>query len=193
MTLSRRERRSLALAFLKALGPGEAVKGLELLKALAPGIRKLPGAAFGGRAAEELGDLVLKAGGEAGCLDRELSLTARFCRLLAQKGLLFRLDEIIREVETRLEENRALVRVRLEAAYEPEEDFLRSLAGRVQKRTAAGDVKIETTLVPGLLGGYRLHLGSDLIDGSLASALKNLGETLAGEGEPKAAGEPGGC
>jgi F-type H+-transporting ATPase subunit delta len=115
------------------------------------------------------------SGGEA---DTE-EITIRFLLLLVKRGLFNHIDRIIEKIEVELDELRGFLRVSLESPFPPDEGFRKDLERKLAEKTGAKGVTLAVEIVPDLLGGYRLWIGSEVIDASLRALLKKMETDLA--------------
>jgi hypothetical protein len=185
-----------ARAFVNAAaGRGDAVNragdtkaafyALELVKVLGPVLLSVKGHMAGTVAARRLGQLIHRVfaavppedGGPEG-RSRELALG--FMLLLVQRNLLNRIDQLIGAIEQELDSRQGILRAHLEFARDPGAEFLDQLKESLMAKTGAAGVRLSTSAVPALLAGCRLRIGSDRIDASLQTRLKELEAELAG-------------
>ncbi|MDR0718980.1 MAG: ATP synthase F1 subunit delta [Treponema sp.] len=169
-----------AKAYTDSLG-GKTKEGLEVLKILEGCIKKIKGEVFGSFQAEKLEAFILHAGSEAGIpkTDRALTVSARLAALLIKKNYFYHIDSIIAEVEKILDRENGIFRVKAESAFPLEEEVEKKIAGAVKKRLGAKEIRLEKELNPALIGGYRLHIGDEVIDASVRLQLKNMAAELA--------------
>lgn len=181
-----------ALAFVKALGqdPQAVGRGLALLRAVYPVVGSIHesggrGTPSGTAAAKQLETMLRAAlkeavpdggtGGEAGTEE----IAIRFLLLLVKRGFFGHIDRIVERIDAELDELRGFLRVSLESPFPPEEGFKKDLEGKLAEKTGSKGVALEVEIVPELLGGYRLRIGSEVIDASLRALLKKMETDLA--------------
>lgn len=172
-----------AEAFVLACGE-QFREGLDALKAIAAGIRDIPrysGGSHSARQAEKMINMALDTAGYGG--DRK-SVTAawRTVILLIRKNHFSLLADVAGEAEKIIAAKEGWARLVLEAAYPPDETFLEELAASLRKKLHAREVAFDIRIVPDILGGYRLYIGSERIDASLRGALKKMAEGLHAAG-----------
>ncbi|GHV89857.1 hypothetical protein AGMMS50268_03600 [Spirochaetia bacterium] len=169
-------------------GYAAIAEGLDLLRALSPLILKIPGSVSGTSAAAQLEKMIRRAGQSLpaagfGAASTVLPIgeetTVRFILLLIKKNLFHHINTVIAEIEAELDHLRGILPVTLESAAAPAGDFEESLKKQLMEKTGAGGIKLDSRLVPELLGGYRLRIGGDIIDASLRSQLQRMGSDLA--------------
>jgi F-type H+-transporting ATPase subunit delta len=168
---------------------GAIGEGLDLLRVLSPLIRAIPGSVSGTSAAAQLEKMLRKTLPEAGrtlpatgpgaVLPIVEEIAIRFILLLIKKNLFRHINAVIAEIEAELDHLRGILPVTLESAAAPAGDFEGSLKKQLIEKTGARGIKLDTRLIPELLGGYRLRIGGDIIDASLRSRLQRMGADLA--------------
>jgi F-type H+-transporting ATPase subunit delta len=179
-----------ALAFIhSAPDTGAAAEGLEFIRALSPVIRSARGNMAGTAAAAQL-ETMVRAAFAAGTgsspaadarsrMPRPEELALCLILLLVRKRLFKHIDQVIRSLERELDALRGVLRVRLESARTVEGEFPEELKQVLMKKTGAAEVRLETAVTPELLAGYRLRIGSQIIETSLRLHLRQLGTELA--------------
>jgi ATP synthase F1 delta subunit len=164
-----------AQAFLGACGD-KKTEGLAVLRVFesCAGRRNF-GAGSGaarrlGSAFHEALDLSARnAGTEAAC---------RTVMLLVKKGLVKHLSVLVCEAEKAWNaENGILVAV-LDSAFPPSDEFTQTLVEAIKRKTAAREVRLNVRLEPRLIGGCRLHIGTQCLDASISGQLHKMAEDL---------------
>jgi F-type H+-transporting ATPase subunit delta len=98
--------------------------------------------------------------------------------LLLRRGRVELLPDVAREYQ-RLRDRRAgIVTAAVTSAAALDEDEVRALTQRLEQMTG-GQVRLETDVDPGILGGVVVRLGDRLIDGSVRGRLERLRTRLA--------------
>jgi F-type H+-transporting ATPase subunit delta len=104
-------------------------------------------------------------------------LTKDFVGLLVRNRREALLEEIVKVLEERLDEEEGRVEVKVESALPMTDadhaDFLRQLTQWLNKK-----VKLEMTVVPELLAGITIRIGDRLIDGSCRGQLTRIRQIL---------------
>jgi F-type H+-transporting ATPase subunit delta len=169
-----------AAAFINSQGP-DAGEGLECLKILASWVKNLPGAVFGSSAAKRLENLVREQAEKTGsslALEKAVRITA----LLVRKNLFRHIDAVVRETEKILDQMQGIVPVTLESAHPLDGAAEAGLREAVKKRAGVKEVKLEKRINPGLIGGYRLRIGDEIVDASVCLQLREMAAALADGG-----------
>jgi F-type H+-transporting ATPase subunit delta len=105
-------------------------------------------------------------------------LTRNFLALVAERGRIDHLDEMVRAYRQLVDEQMNRVRAQVRTTTPLEEPAARQLAARLE-RTLGKQVVLEQTVDPALLGGFVAQVGSLIIDGSLDGQLERMRERLA--------------
>ncbi|MDR0525161.1 MAG: F0F1 ATP synthase subunit delta [Spirochaetaceae bacterium] len=168
-----------AQAFIDVIEEKDLDEGLETLKILLGFAEKLEkkGPLSGKAQGKRLERVIRTAvkgctpGGEYACrlvvlLVERRCFTARNSRML------------LRAVEDLRNKSRNIVTVILDASDPPDEAFLKSLGEALKRSLGASEINLIPRIIPELLGGYRLHIGSRLVDASLRFLLKNMAAHL---------------
>jgi F-type H+-transporting ATPase subunit delta len=174
-------------------------EGLALLKVFVPCIKKIPGHISGRGPAMRVEAMLRSASGmgiasdqgpvphiphkpidgNAALEDRRAEVVIRFISLLIRKDGFKHADAVIRKIETVLNKRKGVVQISLETVFPLEEDFEERLKSMIRQRTGAAEVRLKIRENPALLGGYRLTVGSSLIDTSLAALLQKMAAGLS--------------
>jgi len=102
--------------------------------------------------------------------------------LLADKGRLGRLDEVLDALQELAEAETGRVRVEVVSAKPLSEAYYARLTGKLQRVTDREVVLVKKE-DPSLIGGVVTRVGDRLFDGSLSNRLSELKETLLADGE----------
>ncbi|MDR0601643.1 MAG: F0F1 ATP synthase subunit delta [Treponema sp.] len=170
-----------AAAFLAAIDGkgGDAEEGLAVLRILAPLVNGIPAVVSGYAAALKLEGMIRTA------LDTErhgrgAEAASGLLLLLVQKNALAHVFSVMTEIVKLLDKRNGVLHAVLESAFPADRELADELAGVLREKTGAREVRIESRLVPGLLGGYRLRLGSGYVDASLDGLLRSMTADLNG-------------
>lgn len=175
----RRER--WAAAFMDM--PVNAETALACLKALVPLVKDLPDASRGGHCAASRLEKIMRGGLEAVPLSAGEKTAAeyalRFLVLLIEKNCFARADSVLEKIENRVNEQNGTISVTAESAFPMDSLFTEELSRGIAERTGAAGIKLTNVVVPELLGGYRLRIGSFFVDASLKGQIEQMTAELA--------------
>lgn len=107
-------------------------------------------------------------------------LTVRFVLLLASKGRLFALTDVIRAFETLAAKARGEIRAQVTSAR-PLSDAETVELRAILKSRLGRDARLDTKVDPSLLGGLVVKVGSRMIDSSLRTKLDGLRAAMRGQ------------
>jgi F-type H+-transporting ATPase subunit delta len=163
-----------AQAFVKVLGE-DAEEGCAVFQALLPGLERIRPACTGGafiRRLEELIRIALRRSGQSG---RGAEYACRFTVLLARRHCLKYAAPLGREIALVLDRRRGIMPIILEVPFAPDGE-----PGGLEKilREKLGEIRIDTRIVPELIGGCRVRMGSDVFDASIRGQLKKMAADL---------------
>jgi len=115
---------------------------------------------------------------ELGCT----KLVRNTVNLLADKGRLWRLEDVLHALESVAEAETGRVRVEVVSAKPLSEAYYSRLAEKFQRVTDREVVLVKKE-DPSLIGGVVTRVGDRVFDGSLSNGLSELRETLLANGE----------
>jgi F-type H+-transporting ATPase subunit delta len=124
-----------------------------------------------------------QAKGLAAILDQASisGLTANFLKLITRNRRLFAATDMLKGFRTLLARDRGEVSANVASAHPLTPEQMQVLSDTL--RTAVGkNVRIDTQVDPGLLGGLIVKIGSRMIDSSLRTKLNNLKVVMKGIG-----------
>jgi F-type H+-transporting ATPase subunit delta len=107
-------------------------------------------------------------------------LTVRFVLLLATKGRLFVLTDVIRAFETLAAKARGEIRAQVTSAR-PLSDAETGELKAILKSKLGREARLDTKVDPSLLGGLVVKVGSRMIDSSLRTKLDGLRAAMRGQ------------
>ncbi|GHV94455.1 hypothetical protein AGMMS50293_07750 [Spirochaetia bacterium] len=179
-------------AFINVLGEN-ADAGLACLKALTPPVKTIPGELFGRSAAAKLEKLLRESVSAvpAAEIGKEMEYAIRFICMLVEKNFFRRIDSVLQKIENTLDEKKGILDITAETASPIDSGFEENLRRMIKERTGAAGIKMETRLVPELLGGYRLHIGGLCIDASLKGQLEKMTADLMASAKMSVVSAPG--
>jgi hypothetical protein len=142
----------------------------------------------GNRAAGELEKMLSRSlgtlspdTGNAGNSGSGAAAAVRVAVLLTRRGLLKEIGAVARSTRREFEARTGLVRVLAETALPLDARQREQLRVALQRRTGAGELIVEEKIDPALLGGVRVLIGWERMDGTILKRLESLG---AAEGLP---------
>jgi len=106
-------------------------------------------------------------------------LTSNFLAVLAGNARLSQLPAIIAAFRAMTAAHRGEVTAHVTSAHALDDVQIKALKAKLKARVGH-DVAIETTLNPDLLGGLIVKIGSQMIDGSIATKLNTLALAMKG-------------
>jgi len=158
---------------------GDIEDGIEFLKVLSSWVKKLPGETAGGTAALKMEKLV-RAGiakkGFSFSIGQETALCVFL--LMVQKKTVRRVDSVIEKTKDLLDKKRGVMAAYVEYAFPPDEEAKSRIKEEIKKRCSAAGVELTERVNAGLIGGYRLRIGDEIIDSSVRSQLRRLSACL---------------
>jgi len=150
----------------------------ECLKAIAQPVKSIHGVFFGHNAAAELETMLRSAASGASAGKAEpppaVEYAIRFICLLVEKDCFRYVDVLLSGIEQRLDEQKGIVALSLEAASAVDSGFEAEITRMIRDKMGAAGVKMKTSVRPELLGGYRLRMGGFFIDASLKGQLAEM-------------------
>jgi F-type H+-transporting ATPase subunit delta len=100
-------------------------------------------------------------------------LVANTLGLMAQKGRLFALSQLIRQTRARIADHRGVVTAEIVSAV-PLTEAQRTQLEETLRNAAGRTIRIDARVDRGLIGGLIVRLGSRMIDTTIASRLARL-------------------
>jgi F-type H+-transporting ATPase subunit delta len=153
-------------------------KALEYLKVFCRAALSAPGDLSGLNDAERLGTFIDAALDKTGLAGGDTRLALRFTLLMIRKNVFRRYRAVIRGIEKNINRKKGLVELVCETASPPEEKLLSLVREKALALTGAREIKTENRVIPELIGGIRLRIGSRLFDGSLKTRLRLMASEL---------------
>lgn len=174
------EAQRLAEAFAGACGENTE-EGLAAFKVFAACFKAVPGPLSGTGAARQAAGMIRSSLKKRGISSPPpaLDYPCRFLCLLIKRNLFRYSGKIIEEIQGVLDRQKGALPVVLETAFPPEDDFKTALIEKLKGKTGAREIRVSSRIVPGLLGGCRLRIGSESLDASLGTQLRKMAERLA--------------
>jgi F-type H+-transporting ATPase subunit delta len=106
----------------------------------------------------------------------------RTLTLLVQKGLAKYLGSLEAAAEKMWEAENGILTAGLDSAFPLDEGFTDTLKGAIAGKTAVREVRLSVRLMPELIGGCRLHIGTECLDASLRGQLHKMAADLHAAG-----------
>jgi hypothetical protein len=170
-----------AQAFLDACADKKE-DGLAALKA----IESCAPPAFwgsGSGAAQRLGRALSGAPGISALGENPGILAAcRTLMLLVKKDRVKHISEVVREAQAIWESENGILSVVIESAFPLDEEFTEILRKAIQEKTAARQLRLIPRVVPDLIGGCRLRMGTQCVDASVSGQLHKMAADLHAAG-----------
>jgi F-type H+-transporting ATPase subunit delta len=137
---------------------------------------------------EFLASRVVPASQRSASLDRILKgrcsdLTLRFLQILNTKGRLAHLTAIVAAFDRQVQEKFGRIEVDVYTASPATQDELNSVREQIQSRLGREPV-LHAYVEPSMIGGLKLQIGDQLIDGSVSTQLRRLKDQFAQRGAP---------
>jgi F-type H+-transporting ATPase subunit delta len=166
-----------AQAFINALGEAAEEEGLAVFRALLAGFE---GVHVGGAFTGQLEGMIRAAMKRSGLNSRGAEYACRLTALLARRHYFKYAGLLARSIALVLDRRRGIVPVLVEVPFPPDKELQDVLEETLQERM--GQIRLDTRIVPELIGGCRLRIGSDLFDASIRGQLKKMAADLGKEG-----------
>ncbi|MDR2486129.1 MAG: F0F1 ATP synthase subunit delta [Treponema sp.] len=179
-----------ASAFVRAVGEGQEAleEGLAALKVLLPCIQKIPGVVSGNTSANRIERMIRQSMEKTGASGRGIEYACRLLVLLVRKGLGTRRNgaALLEGIETLRDRKNGVLIVRVDSAFPLDREFQETLQETVKqgigRALGAKEIRLIPQIVPELLGGYRLRIGSESVDASLRLLIQKMAAHLQGTG-----------
>jgi hypothetical protein len=168
-----------AVAFTELCGKDldEGLEAARVFIACAEGIRgRVSGTPTAVRVETMLRGAVKQAG--FGPDNRGVELAVRFLAYLIRKDYFKHRQILLNEIERAANRMKGITRVKVETPGPLTADFKEKLITALKSRTGAREIILESRIVPELIAGYRVFIGSNLLDTSLREQMRNLGSDL---------------
>ncbi|GHV72102.1 hypothetical protein AGMMS49928_27680 [Spirochaetia bacterium] len=160
-------------------------QALALLKTVAAPLHHISGLFSGTSTAIRLDRMIhsaLEKSGAAVLGAKTTETVCHFLDLLVKRGQFQHIDAVIREIERIFDEKNGVLPVKLESAFPLDGDYEANLLEMLKTRTGAKVIRLEKSVVPELLAGYRLQMGGESLDATLKTQLQRMTKELASGG-----------
>jgi F0F1-type ATP synthase delta subunit len=108
-----------------------------------------------------------------------VEIACRTLALLIRRGLFQRHQALIEEIGKALDRKNGVLNATLETVAPLSAPFRKNLEQSIKETAKAREIKLTEKITPELLGGYKLRVGTRVIDASVASFLQNMAKQLA--------------
>lgn len=169
-----------------ALSPEDPEEGLSLTAEALEYLRLfcrfallLPGDLSGRGDAGRMDASIQRALEKQSCSGPAADTARRFILLMIRRGCFHQHKRIILEIEKIIYRRKGLKEVIVETAVDPGEQLLSAARKKAALLTGAREIKTTIRIIPSLIGGVRLRIGSVLFDGSIKGQLKKMAADLS--------------
>jgi ATP synthase F1 delta subunit len=157
--------------------------GLVCLKALVKPLEAVSETLFGFSSARRLEKTLresVTANNDPAESRLALEYSIRFICLLVERKCFRHIDEVLRNIEERLDVKNGILAVTVESVNPIDSDFEERLKQKIMEKTGATGIKMKAVLNPDLIGGYRMRIGGFYVDASLKRQMEKMKIVLAG-------------
>lgn len=105
-----------------------------------------------------------------------------FLKLLVDKGRLEMVALISLDYKGLILASRNVLEALVETAFPLDDKTVEKIAETFRKKTGASEIRAKVRVVPGLVGGVRVSIGSEIYDGSARSGLDRLLTSMNNQG-----------
>jgi F0F1-type ATP synthase delta subunit len=166
-----------AEAFISCCGR-DANSGFSVLKIMLDAVSTIKGEVSGGEAAAQVEKILRAAMKRANIWGSGDEIACRTVALLVKKGQFKHREALVAEIETQLNRKNGIVTALVEAIAPLDDKFKQDLVKTLKQKASANEVRLTERIIPELLGGYRLRVGTVSIDASLRSLLRDMAREL---------------
>ncbi len=168
-----------AEAFIHCCADG-ADEGFQYLKVMARSLERIGSRLSGTEDAAQVEKLVRAALAQSGSASPATEIACHTLVLLVRRGCFKSRSALFEKIEKELDRRNHVVSVILETTVPAGEDFKKSLENAVKTKTGAVQARISEKSNPSLIGGYKIHIGTKVIDASVQSLLRDLAKEIGG-------------
>jgi len=163
-----------AAAFLAVSGEN-AESAFLCLKAISAPVKSVHGVLTGHGAAAELEKILRESAAASKAeVSPAVEYAIRFVCLLVEKNCFRYIGVLLQRIEQKLDEQKGLLDLSLEAAFPLDSGFEKELAQKIKEKIGAAGVKMKTSVKPELLAGFLLRIDGFYIDASLKGQLEAM-------------------
>jgi F0F1-type ATP synthase delta subunit len=196
-----------AAAFMELCGEKDLDEGISAFNTFVACTARLRNYPRGSNAARRFEALLRKALKDAGFNSADLSgkidlsrdsplenrgteLALRFIVFLIKKDYFRYRRFLLAEIEKAVDWTKGIAHVTLESAAPVDDELEGRIKTALMRRTGAGDIVIDRRIVPELIAGYRVYIGTDLLDTSFQGLLRKMAKGLGVPVNGKITGDP---
>jgi F-type H+-transporting ATPase subunit delta len=106
--------------------------------------------------------------------NRGTELALRFIVLLVRKDYFKYRLAVLKEIEKAADRMKGILRVILESAAPIEAELEEKLKAELMRKTGAQKIVVYKRIVPELIAGYRVYIGTELLDTSLQGSMRKM-------------------
>jgi hypothetical protein len=110
--------------------------------------------------------------------NRGTELALRFIVFLVRKDHFKYRQLLLKEIEKAADRMKGILRVVLESVLPVDKELEARIKAELIKRTGAREIVIYGRIVPELIAGYRIYIGTELVDTSLQGSLRRMAAGL---------------
>ncbi|MDR2193014.1 MAG: F0F1 ATP synthase subunit delta [Treponema sp.] len=154
----------------------------ESLKAMIRGIGRMEGRHIAGtvdaKRVEIMVRTVMKKAVRSTSGITGAEIACRTLSLLVRRGLFRYRHALIEAIGIALDRKKRILSVTLETAAPLSTALMKDLEQSIKEQTNAGEVRLTERIAPDILGGYKLRIGTRVIDASVRSLLQNMAKEI---------------
>jgi F-type H+-transporting ATPase subunit delta len=168
-----------AVAFTELCGR-DIDEGLEAIRSFVACAAEIKGRFSGTAAGARFERELRKAMGEAGFgpANRGTELAVRLLVCLIRKDYFKYHLALLNEIEKAVDRIKGILQVKVETVKPLDQDLEEKIKAELKKQTGVREIILNTRIVPGLIAGYRIFIGFELLDTSIRKRLRKLGAEL---------------
>jgi F-type H+-transporting ATPase subunit delta len=161
-------------AFMTVCGD-HAAEGVDALKAFVPPLSRIPGQVSGTGCGARVERMLRSALGTSG---PGAEYAIRFVVLLIRRGCFKHLNAALRAVEHRFDAENGVLTVSAQSVRPLDDGLQERIKAGLIKRYGVREIRLVSHIAPELLDGYRLRIGTELIDSSLRGQIQKMAKDL---------------
>jgi hypothetical protein len=122
--------------------------------------------------------------------NRGTELALRFVVFLVKKDYFRYRQALLAEIEKAADRVKGIVRVTLESAAPVDDELEDRIKAELTRKTGAREIVVDKRVIPELIAGYRVYIGTELLDTGFQGLLRKMAVKLGVPVNGKAAGDP---